>query len=109
MTLWPEGGGAEYAARFRALAASGKDLHGEASFCATLVEPGSRVLDAGCGTGRVAIELARRGYRCVGADSDASMLAEAERDAPDLRWVQADLGNLGAVREGLAGDPSGFD
>jgi SAM-dependent methyltransferase len=109
VTLWPEGGGAEYAARFRALAASGKDLHGEASFCAALIEPGSRVLDAGCGTGRVAIELARRGYRCVGVDSDASMLAEAERDAPDLRWVQADLAGLEALHEDLGDDPAGFD
>jgi SAM-dependent methyltransferase len=108
MTLWPEGGGAEYAARFRALAESGKDLHGEATFCAGLVAPGSRVLDAGCGTGRVAVELARRGYRCVGVDVDASMLAEAERAAPDLPWVQADLAALSDVREEL-GTASGFD
>src|ERR1700712_2397787 len=109
MTLWPEGGGAEYAARFRALAASGKDLHGEASFCAALVEPGSSVLDAGCGTGRVAIELVRRGYHCVGVDTDASMLAEAERDAPDLRWVQADLSSLEALYADLGDDEAGFD
>ena len=33
------------------------------------------VLDAGCGTGRVAIEPARRGIEVVGADVDPSMLA----------------------------------
>lgn len=108
MTLWPEGGGAEYAARFRALAASGKDLHGEASFCAALVEPGSWVLDAGCGTGRVAIELAHRGYRSVGVDVDASMLAEAEQAAPELRWVRTDLAALASAADEL-GPSAGFD
>lgn len=93
-TRWPQGEGASYAARFRALAESGADLHGEAGFCAALVPPGSRVLDAGCGTGRVAIELARRGYVCVGTDVDASMLAEAEKAAPELSWVQSDLAAL---------------
>ncbi|HSP39404.1 MAG TPA: class I SAM-dependent methyltransferase [Frankiaceae bacterium] len=94
MTRWPQGGGAEYAARFAALAATGQDLHGEARFCSALVPPGSRVLDAGCGTGRVAIELARHGYACVGTDVDPTMLAEAERAAPDLRWIRADLASL---------------
>lgn len=94
MTRWPQGEGAQYAARFRALAETGADLHGEADFCAGLVPDGGRILDAGCGTGRVAIELARRGYVCVGADVDASMLAEAEKAAPELRWVRSDLASL---------------
>ncbi len=108
MTLWPEGGGAEYAARFRALAESGKAMHGEATFCAGLVAPGARILDAGCGTGRVAIELARRGYDCVGVDVDASMLAEAEQAAPDLSWVRSDLADLSAVADRLE-TSEGFD
>ena len=49
------------------------------------------VLDAGCGTGRVAIELARRGIEVVGVDVDPSMLATARDLAPDLEWVEADL------------------
>jgi cyclopropane fatty-acyl-phospholipid synthase-like methyltransferase len=32
------------------------------------LEPGSRVLDLGCGTGRHAIELASRGFRVTGVD-----------------------------------------
>jgi SAM-dependent methyltransferase len=52
------------------------------------------VLDAGCGTGRVAIELARHGIRTLGVDVDASMLAEARRQASDLEWLQADLADL---------------
>lgn len=52
------------------------------------------VLDAGCGTGRVAIELARHGIEVVGVDVDASMLATAARRAAGLTWVTADLSEL---------------
>ena len=56
---WLQGDGPRgdtYDRRFDALASSGHDVHGEAGFVASL-GVGS-VLDAGCGTGRVAIELA---------------------------------------------------
>jgi SAM-dependent methyltransferase len=82
--------GERYAARLAALAASGRDLHGEARFCAALLQPGARVLDAGCGTGRVASRLAGLGFHCVGVDADASMLAVARR-TPGVDWIQADL------------------
>ena len=49
------------------------------------------VLDAGCGTGRVARELARRGVAVVGVDADASMVATARRLSPDLDWRVDDL------------------
>lgn len=86
--------GADYAARFTALAASGEDTHGEAAFCATRLVPHARVLDAGCGTGRVAIRLAEMGFDVVGVDADESMLAVAREEAPELTWVQADLAAL---------------
>lgn len=86
--------GPDYAARFAALAASGADVHGEASFCAALVPPGARVLDAGCGTGRVAIRLAALGFDVVGVDVDDSMLAVAREHAPTLTWLSGDLGDL---------------
>jgi len=97
--------GADYAARFARLAASGADVHGEASFCAALVPPGARVLDAGCGTGRVAIRLAEQGFHVVGLDVDESMLAVAREQAPDLDWVLADLAETGRV----LGDAPPFD
>jgi len=92
------GRGRSYEQAFRDLAASGVDVHGEAAFVerllSTLDPPGRSVLDAGCGTGRVARELARRGYEVMGVDSDASMLDVARAEAPQLRWVQADLAQL---------------
>jgi 2-polyprenyl-3-methyl-5-hydroxy-6-metoxy-1,4-benzoquinol methylase len=84
--------GRAYQARFDALADEGMDVHGEASLVRSL---GPRsVLDAGCGTGRVAIELARHGIEVVGVDIDASMLGQAKLRAPELQWVQSDLATL---------------
>ncbi|MEV7321267.1 class I SAM-dependent methyltransferase [Streptomyces sp. NPDC093970] len=108
MSRWHEltGGtsGQEYAARFAAVARSGKDVHGEARFCAALVPPGARVLDAGCGTGRVAIRLAELGYDCVGVDLDDSMLAVARQQAPGLPWYRADLAGFEPDTLGVAAD-----
>jgi SAM-dependent methyltransferase len=84
--------GNEYQARFDVLAERGVDVHGEADLVHSFA-PGS-VLDAGCGTGRVAIELARHGIEVVGVDVDASMLSVARARAPDLEWIQADLSTL---------------
>lgn len=84
--------GDRYQARFDELAASGTDVHGEAAFVQRL-GPAS-VLDAGCGSGRVAAELARRGIEVVGVDMDASMLAAASRRHPELSWIGADLCTL---------------
>jgi SAM-dependent methyltransferase len=97
-TRWHEltGGstGEDYAARFAQLASTGRDMHGEATFCAGLLGAGARILDAGCGTGRVAVRLAELGHDVVGVDVDESMLAVAHRDAPDLDWVAGDLARL---------------
>jgi SAM-dependent methyltransferase len=105
VTRWDTSGGAgkgrEYAARFEALAATGVDVHGEASCCVGVHAPPARVLDAGCGTGRVAIRLAELGFEVVGVDVDASMLAEAAAAAPGLTWVEADLASFAG--------PGGFD
>jgi SAM-dependent methyltransferase len=81
--------GDSYQQRFDELAASGVDVHGEAAF--VLAYSPSSVLDAGCGTGRVGAELARRGVSVVGADVDESMLATARRAMPSVEWVQSDL------------------
>ncbi len=98
--------GEEYAARFADLASSGRDVHGEASFVAALATSGARVLDAGCGTGRVGIRLAELGYDVVGVDVDESMLAVARRTAPQVPWHSADLSHLSVADLDGA---SGFD
>ena len=84
--------GDDYDLRFAEAAAAGLDVHGEANFVHAL-GPAS-VLDAGCGTGRVAIELARRGVDVVGIDIDAEMLARARAKAPELDWRLGDLATV---------------
>jgi SAM-dependent methyltransferase len=95
----PSISGHEYAARFDRLAASGADVHGEARLVASLAPPGARILDAGCGTGRVALRLAELGYECVGTDRDPSMLEVAKRRGPQLPWYESDLARLDIASE----------
>jgi 2-polyprenyl-3-methyl-5-hydroxy-6-metoxy-1,4-benzoquinol methylase len=47
------------------------------------IRPGARILDVGCGTGRHAVELAKRGYQVVGLDISEKMLDVARRKAAD--------------------------
>jgi SAM-dependent methyltransferase len=86
--------GDDYQARFDQLAASGENVHGEVDFLLGLDPVPTSVLDAGCGTGRVAIELARRGIDVVGTDVAPDMLLTAQQRAPQLEWVEADLATL---------------
>jgi SAM-dependent methyltransferase len=50
-----------------------------------------RVLDAGCGTGRLLPTLLGAGFDVVGADLSAGMLQVARREHPDLTLHEADL------------------
>ena len=84
--------GDAYDARYDERAAAGENVHGEADFVMRFAP--RWVLDAGCGTGRVARELARRGVDVVGVDLDPDMLATARRRSPALRWIEADLASF---------------
>jgi len=83
----------DYVRRSADLAAQGVDLHGEARFMDALLTQGSRVLDAGCGTGRLGAELARRGHQVVGVDIDPVLVAAAP-PVPGLQMRVADLAEL---------------
>ncbi len=97
--------GHRYDERWRELEAQGVDIHGEATCMEALLasEPATSadrsVLDAGCGTGRVAIELAARGFDVVGVDLDPVMLDQARQKAPKIEWVLGDLATLRLRRE----------
>ncbi|WP_431945676.1 class I SAM-dependent methyltransferase [Micromonospora marina] len=91
-----------YVDRFRQLAAEGADLAGEARLLDALVPPGVRVLDAGCGTGRVAAALAARGHDVVGVDADPTLVEAARADHPGPRFLVADLAELDLAAQGEA-------
>jgi len=70
------------------------DIDDAGAFFLTLAEScGPRVLDLGCGTGRIAIPLAKRGKQVIGLEHSAAMLAHARAKAGDLpiRWVEGDF------------------
>jgi SAM-dependent methyltransferase len=84
--------GDDYDEPYERRAAAGENVHGEADFVMRFSP--ATVLDAGCGTGRIARELERRGVDVVGVDLDERMLSTARRKAPSIAWHCADLASI---------------
>jgi 2-polyprenyl-3-methyl-5-hydroxy-6-metoxy-1,4-benzoquinol methylase len=95
-----------YIERFRDMAAQGVDLAGEARLVDAMAAPGARILDAGCGPGRVGAELHARGHTVVGVDVDPELIAAARQDHPGPVWLVGDLSELDLA---AAGEPEPFD
>jgi SAM-dependent methyltransferase len=91
-----------YIERFRAMASAGDDISGEARFVDAMAPRGARILDAGCGPGRVGGYLASVGHRVVGVDVDPALIAAAEQDHPGPRWLVGDLAELDLPARGIA-------
>ncbi len=95
-----------YIDRFRTMAANGDDLAGEARLVDAMVPRGSRILDAGCGPGRLGGHLHRAGHVVVGVDLDPALIAAAEEDHPGPAWLVGDLSTMDLPAEGI---DEGFD
>lgn len=95
-----------YIERFRSKAAAGEDLAGEARLINAMVGRGARILDAGCGPGRVGAFLADFGHEVVGVDVDPALIAAAEEDHPGPIWLVGDLSDLDLPSRGIT---EGFD
>jgi 2-polyprenyl-3-methyl-5-hydroxy-6-metoxy-1,4-benzoquinol methylase len=91
--------GAEYDAPYFVRENAGINIHGEADLVQKLLQPPASILDAGCGTGRMGIELAKRGYDVVGIDLDEVMLSQAKSKAPDMTWILGDLSQTAFDRQ----------
>ncbi|MGB3442393.1 MAG: class I SAM-dependent methyltransferase [Actinophytocola sp.] len=95
------GHSAWYVERFRAMARAGDDLAGEARLVDAMVARRARILDAGCGPGRVGGALAAAGHEVVGVDVDPVLVAAAEQDHPGPRWLVGDLAELDLPARGV--------
>lgn len=91
-----------YVERFRSMAAAGRDLAGEARLVDAMVPRGARILDAGCGPGRVGAELAQLGHDVVGVDVDPVLIEAAVQDHPGPRWIVEDLAELDLPARGIS-------
>ncbi len=91
-----------YVQRFRRLAEQGQDLVGEARLVDAMLQRESRVLDAGCGPGRVGAWLAGVGHEVVGVDIDPVLIAAAEQDHPGPHWIVDDLAELDLPARGIS-------
>ncbi|NUL45960.1 class I SAM-dependent methyltransferase [Cellulosimicrobium funkei] len=98
-----------YAERWRRLASEGMDLDGEARLIDAVASRGSRILDAGCGTGRVGGYLARCGHQVTGVDLDEHLIEVANEDHPEADWYVADLESLDAHALATLGETEPFD
>ena len=101
-----EGHSQSYIERMRGLASEGEDLAGEARLIDAMVKPRSRILDAGCGPGRVGAALFARGHEVVGVDVDPELIAAAREDHPGPIWIMSDLATLELA---ALGEPEPFD
>ncbi len=95
-----------YVERFRTLVAEGSDIVGEARTVDAMVARGSRILDAGCGFGRVGGHLASVGHTVVGVDVDPTLIDAACQDHPAVTWLVGDLSRLDLEAHGI---PELFD
>jgi SAM-dependent methyltransferase len=70
---------------------------------ALALPPGARILDVPCGGGRLALEMARRGYRITGVDFSHELLesarAQAAAEGLDCAWERRDMRDLPWAQE----------
>jgi SAM-dependent methyltransferase len=95
-----------YVERFRKMSAAGDDLAGEARFIDAMAPRAGRILDAGCGPGRVGAVLSGLGHEIVGVDVDPVLIAAAHEDHPGPMWLVGDLAELDMASHGIT---EGFD
>ncbi len=98
-----------YTERFETMIADRTDLEGEARFVDALAQRASAVLDAGCGTGRIAAALQRLGHHAIGVDKDAGLIEIASTRYAGVPYLACDLILLSAAESKAAGGTTDFD
>ena len=90
-----------YIQRFKTMEAQGHDLAGEVRTVDAMVQRNARILDAGCGPGRVGGRLHALGHTVVGIDVDPGLIAAAGEDWPGPTWVTGDLAEMDLPAQGI--------
>ena len=64
---------------------------------------GGPVLELACGTGRIAIPIAKKGIPIIGLDFSVKMLEQAKRNSKEnnieIEWIEADMTNFSLNRK----------
>ncbi|MGL5826530.1 MAG: class I SAM-dependent DNA methyltransferase [Nocardioides sp.] len=97
-----------YTERFEKLAAQGVDVDGEARFVDAIADRGSVILDAGCGTGRLAASLCRRGHQAAGVDADPLLIDAGQSIHPGVPLATLDLTTLSEAALAAVGLPTSY-
>ena len=71
-----------YIERFRTMASEGKDLAGEARLIDAMVRNNARILDAGCGPGRINGELHARGHDIIDVNINPALITTTKKNHP---------------------------
>jgi len=66
----------------------------DVAFCERVFSTTGKLVDLGCGTGRLCVHFAGKGYDCVGVDLSDEMLAKARENEPRVSWVKGNLVDL---------------
>ncbi|MCI0704226.1 MAG: class I SAM-dependent methyltransferase [Planctomycetia bacterium] len=68
-------------------------------FCESVFRTPGKLIDLGCGTGRLCSHFAAKGFECVGVDLSDEMLAKARENVPQSRFLKANLVDLAEFPE----------
>ncbi len=68
-------------------------------FCEEQFPKPGRLIDLGCGTGRLCRQFAAKGFECVGVDLSDEMLAKAREINPGTTFVTANLVDLAPIAD----------
>jgi tRNA (uracil-5-)-methyltransferase TRM9 len=63
------------------------------------VEPGARVLDVGCGNGRLLKILAEQNVKYIGVDQSEALISICQEKYPEYKFAVEDILNLGELPE----------
>src|SRR5205809_1906020 len=91
--LWDYLHSRDMAANYDSQMAATPLAEADVRFCETHFPKPGRLLDLGCGTGRLCAAFAGKGFECVGVDLSEEMLSKA-KSMPSVRWLNANIVEL---------------